>query len=145
MTIGAKILAALAALCFLAWALAFALGVQPLMRAAGVDVIYGVHEDFLDDGMAFRKFRNTALVVVHLPKAPPDRQWWTVDFENLAITGVSPPHSLGRSFYVIKGDLEGNAIAGDGTPGAWLWHFSGDSASFASRSFTCRVRRTDSK
>ena len=42
----------------------------------------------------------------------------------------------------MKGDLAGSAIGGLGNTDTWLWRFTGDTASFASRSFTCRVRRS---
>jgi len=142
MTLGAKILAALAVLCFLVWGLAHSLGIQPLLPADGLEVIYGEQEDFHADGRAFRKFRNRDLVIVYLPQAGTGRQWWTVDFWNGSIADTEPPHSVAGWRFVMKGDLEGPAIGAEGAPDEWLWHFDENVASFAGRSFTCLVRRT---
>jgi hypothetical protein len=145
MPIGAKILAGLAGLCFLVWAVALALGVQPLFRDADIEVLYGQHEEFRDDGTAYRKFRNPGFVVVNLPEAPPERRWWTIDFRDMTIRKVSAPRSLSDSYYVMKGDLTGSAIGNDDGTDPWRWRIEGTTASFANKAFTCRVRRITSK
>ena len=142
MTIGAKILAVLASLCVLAWVFAIVLGVQPIVPATELEVLYGVHEDFHADGAVFRKLRNRTFYIVHLPQATPGRQWWTIDFQDLVITDALPLRSLGGARFVLEGDLDGTPIAGDERTGIWRWHFTGDSVSFAGRSLTCKVRRT---
>jgi hypothetical protein len=142
MTLGAKILTALAVLCFLLWGAAFALDVRPLLPAPDVRIVYGVHEDFHSDGMAFRGLRNAAFFIVHLPQAAPGHRWWTIDFRDLSIAMSGPVRSLGterRVHYALKGDLDGASIGADEHRGAWTWRFSGDSASFAGQGLSCRV------
>jgi len=142
MTLGARIIASLAALCFLAAGIALAFGVQPLLPERKVEILYGEHEDFRADGVAFRKFRNRDLYIVHLPRAGAGRQWWAVDFEASTIADMRAPRSLGGLRYVTTSDRVGPAISTDGTAHAWQWQFTDDSAAFARRSFTCLVRRT---
>jgi hypothetical protein len=141
MTLGAKILASLAFLCFLVWGLALLLGVQPLVPSGDVQIIYGEQESFHADGTAFSRIRNHSVFFVHLPHAAPDFRWWTVDFRNQTITEVRPPRSLGSWRFILKGDMAGrriNAAKND----EWLWRINERSASFTAKAFTCRVRWT---
>jgi hypothetical protein len=141
MTTGAKIFISLAALCFLLWGIALTFGVQVLVPATTVEVIYGEHEDFYADGQVFHRPRDTSLVIVYLPRAEAGRQWWAVNFSDMAVSEVRPLRSLGGWRFLVKTDLDGPRI-GARNAGAWRWHFTEDSASFANGPFLCRVRRT---
>lgn len=143
MTLGAKIITALSALCFLLWGAALSLGVQPLVPAAELEIVYGHHEDFFSDGAAFRKLRNTSLYLVHLPRADEQHRWWTVDLRDLTIAGIRPPRSLAGWRYLLQGDLNGISIGSEDRPERWLWTFTGDGAAFAGSALSCRVRKAN--
>ncbi len=142
MTLGAKIITAIAALCFLLWGAVLALGVRPIVPALEVEVVYGLHEDFQTDGAAYRKLRGSHFLLLHLPRADADHQWWTVDLRELSITGIRQPRSFAGWRYLLTGDLEGMSIGSEQRPERFLWKFTEDGAAFAGGPLTCRVRLT---
>jgi hypothetical protein len=142
MTPGAKVIFAAAVLCFLLWGAALSLGLQPLITATGLQVIYGEGEDFFSDAVAYRKARNDAFLVLNLPHARPAYRWWTVDFRNQVVRLSGPPRSLSSRRFIIKGDLGGPTVDDRTRVGDWYWHFTANAASFAGNGFTCTVRRT---
>lgn len=141
MTIVAKILLAASLLCFLAWGLILAVGLQPLRAAADIEVIYGEQEDFFSDAAVYLKQGNDSQYLVHLPHARPAYRWWVVDFGDLVITLTGPPRTTGSRKYVLKIDLGGTNVADRKALGDWYWHFTGDGAAFSGNGFTCSVRR----
>lgn len=141
MTLVAKILAALAAFCFLVWGAVLAIGVQPIVSAPEIRIVYGEHEEFHADGAAFRGTGNGTFFIVHLPHASPGRQWWTIDFQEFVIAESRPLRSLQGRRYLIRSDLDGAKITAEDHARTWLWHFAGNEASFAGREFVCQVRK----
>ncbi len=144
MTLGAKILTAAAILCLLLWGVFLALGAQPLKEISSLTVIYGEDEDFYADAAVYRKVRNETLFLLHLPRARPAYRWWSVDFENMTISLIGAPHSVGSWKYLLRGDQKGTAIGNKETKGDWFWHFTEHGAAFSGNGFTCSVRKAKS-
>jgi hypothetical protein len=142
MTLGAKILLGAAVLCFLLLGLVLAAGVQPLVATTSVQVVYGEHEDFHADAVVYRrlKLRNDGLYLLHLPHARPAYRWWAVDFKGLTIRSVSPPHSLWKREFLLRGEPAGVSVDDRAQLGEWTWHFTEAGASFSGNGFTCSAR-----
>lgn len=141
MTLGAKILTAAAILCLLLWGVSLALGAQPLKKTSSLTAIYGEDEDFYADAAVYRKIRNNTLFLIHLPRARSAYRWWSVDFENMTISLIEPPHSVGSWKYLLRGDRKGTAIGNKDDKGDWFWHFTESGAAFAGDGFTCSARK----
>ena len=140
MTTGAKVILAAALLCFLIWGAAIAVGFQPLIAAADVQVIYGEGEDFFSDAVVYQKARNKAFTVLNLPHARPAYRWWTVDLGAQVIRLSGPPRSFAGWNYVIKSDLRGPTLDDKNKVGTWYWHFIGNGAAFSGNGFSCRLK-----
>lgn len=140
MTPVAKVILAASVLCFLIWGAAIAVGFQPLVAAADVQVIYGEGEDFFSDAVVYQKARNRPFTVMNLPHARPAYRWWTVDFREQAIRLSGPPRSLGRWKYVLKSDMVEATLDEMKKAGTWYWHFTGTGAAFSGNGFSCRLR-----
>jgi hypothetical protein len=141
MTLVTKILLAAALLCFLAWGAVLFIGLQPLVPAADVRIVYGEQEDFFGDAVAYRRHGADTLRLVHLPHARPDYRWWVVDFRDLVILRIGSPRSAGEKKYILKRGLRGVNIADRDAMGDWFWSFTDGGAAFSGNGFTCSVSR----
>jgi len=141
MTLGTKILVAAAVLCLLAWGLFLLSGAQLLREAGSLQIVYGEHEDFFADAVAYHKLRNDSLYLLHLPRARPSYQWWNVDFKEMTITVGKAPRSLGSRKYLLRSDRGGTKIDDRQNMGEWYWHFTEAGAAFSGNGLTCRVRK----
>ena len=143
MPLGAKILTAAAILCLLLWGAFLALGAQPLIESGTLAVIYGEHEDFYADAVVYQKVRNETLFLIHLPRARAAYRWWSVDLNDMTISLIGAPRSVGSRKYLLRGDrrtkIDDNLKMGD-----WYWHFTESGAAFAGNGFMCSVRKTGS-
>lgn len=144
MSIGVKILTFAAILCVLVWVTFLAIGAQPLKEVSSLTVIYGEHEDFYADAAVYRKVRNETLFLVHLPRARPAYRWWSVDFENMTLSLIGVPRSVGSRKYLLRGEPEGTAICNKDNKGDWFWHFTEQGAAFSGNGFMCSVRKAKS-
>ena len=142
MTPVAKVLLAAAVLCFIIWGATIHVGLQPLVAATGLQVVYGEGEEFFSDAVAFRKVRDHDVLLLHLPHARPSYRWWTVDFRNEVIVLSAPSRSFHRWHYALRGDLDGTNIADQTRFPNWYWHFTAGDAAFSGSGFTCSVKRT---
>ena len=142
MTLGAKILVTAAVLCLLLWGIFLGAGAQLLRESDSLQVIYGEHEDFFADAVAYQKFRNDSYFIVHLPRARPAYRWWAVDFKEMTLTAGNAPRSLGSRKYLLRGDRGGRSIDDRQNMGEWYWHFTEGGAAFSGNGLTCSVRRT---
>ncbi|MDA8099558.1 MAG: hypothetical protein M0042_08025 [Nitrospiraceae bacterium] len=142
MTLGAKILTALALLCLLAWGAVSAVGIRPLSTPVpAVQVIYGEGEDFFGDAVIYSAGKSSSFLLLFLPKARPAYRWWTVDFRNFAIRTAAPPRTFRKWTYITRTGLPGTAIDNRKIMGEWYWHFTETGASFSGNGFTCSVRK----
>ncbi len=141
MPLGTRILLSAAILCFLLLGIALAAGFRPLVPAAGLQVIYAEHEDFLADGSVFRKLRNDRFYVLYLPRARPAYRWWAVDFGGMTIRAINAPRSCRTRKFLLKNEPAGTSIDDRQRMGDWTWHFTDGGASFAGNGFTCSVRK----
>ena len=143
MPLGAKILTAAAILCILLWGAFLALGAQPLIESGTLAVIYGEHEDFYADAVVYQKVRNETLFLIHLPRARAAYRWWSVDLNDMTISLIGAPRSVGSRKYLLRGDrrtkIDDNQKMGD-----WYWHFTESGAAFAGNGFMCSVRKAGS-
>jgi len=142
MTLGAKILTAAAILCLLLWGAFLALGAQPLEEAGSLTAIYGENEDFYADATVYHKLRNETLFLINLPRARPAYRWWSVDFNNMTISSIGAPRSVGSRKYLLRGEPTGTLIDKKDNKGEWLWHFTDQGAAFSGNGFLCSVRKT---
>jgi len=140
MAFGAKILTFAAIVCILLWVTFIVIGAQPLKESGTLTVIYGEHEDFYADAAVYQKVRNETLFLIHLPRARPSYRWWSVDLNDMTISLIGAPRSVGSRKYLLRGDrrtkIDDNQKMGD-----WYWHFTESGASFAGNGFTCSVRK----
>jgi hypothetical protein len=141
MTLGAKILVIAAVLCLLAWGLFLVSGAQMLRESSSLQVIYGEHEDFFADAVAYQKFRNDTFHILYLPRARAAYRWWMVDFRDMTITAGKAPRSLGSRKFLLRGDRGGTKVDDRQKMGEWDWHFTEAGAAFSGNGFTCSVRR----
>lgn len=141
MTLGAKILVVAAVLCLILWGIFLGAGAQLLRESDSLQVIYGEHEDFFDDAVAYQKFRNDTYFILHLPRARPVYRWWVVDFKEMTLTLGKTPRSMGSRKFLLRGDGGGTKIDDRKNRGEWYWHFTDRGAAFSGNGFTCSVRR----
>jgi hypothetical protein len=142
MTLGVKILTAVAILCLLLWGAFLAVGAQPLKVTLSLTVIYGENEDFYSDAAVYQKVRNETLFLIHFPRARPAYRWWSVDFKDMTISLIGKPRTVRSRKYLLRGDEEGTAIGNKDKMGDWFWHFTESGAAFSGNGFTCSVRKT---
>jgi hypothetical protein len=123
MTLGVKILTAVAILCLLLWGAFLAVGAQPLKVTRSLTVIYGENEDFYSDAAVYQKVRNETLFLIYVPRARPAYRWWSVNFKDMTISLIGKPRTVRSRKYLLRGEEEGTAIGNKDKMGDWFWHF----------------------
>lgn len=113
--------------------------VKPLVPTSAVRAIYSEGEDFKADAVAYKRLFRRNVVFLFFPGARSAPKWWGIDFNNMTIYPLNPPHALFSLHYVITGkplEMSTDSLA---QTGEWKWQFAESGASFSGNAFSCSV------
>ncbi len=140
MTIKTKVILIAIAVFFLTGLAVIVRYVKPLVPTSSVRVIYSEGEDFKADAVAYKRLFRRNVIFLSFPGARSAPKWWGIDFNNMTIYPLNPPHRIFSLYYVVTGKPIGMTIDSAVQSDEWRWQFTENEASFSKNGFACMVK-----